>query len=337
MISGCRGVLKLNKFMKYFLLFAACGLFSLSVFGQTAGRRFVLNGRINIDTGTVYLVPVSYDSSYYPTAEVFRKTAISKGRFVIPGPSPLPSMFMIRVDVDSVPKYISDYFIVDTGVHDITCNVDSIGEIPGITNKYMDGFKGKRGESYVVLWELIEKLIARGYEPELDSAYHSLSVAVRNSFPGKVFAKNMATIRRFAVGGSIPELALLDTNMNSVKAGFSSPRSKYVLVDFWNSHCGPCIGEFKELERIYKEYEPHGFALIAVSIDEKKYIQDWKRVIREHRLPWPQYLDMGGQASRLFVKLLPTMFLLDSQGKIVKRDPDLKSLSLFLKEHISPW
>jgi len=57
-------------------------------------------------------------------------------------------------------------------------------------------------------------------------------------------------------------------------------------------------------------------------------------VIREHRLPWPQYLDLGGRGAGYFVKLLPTKFLLDSQGKIVQRDPDLKSLRLFLKEHI---
>jgi len=331
--------------MKHLLLLTTCALLAVSVFGQSPGRQFVLNGKINIDTGKAYLVPVSYDSSYYPIGTVFHRTAISKGKFVISGPCPQPSMFMLCVEVDSLPIYISDYFIVDTGVQDITCNVDSVREIPGIANKYMDELKSERGESllnyarahpksFVVLWELIGKLIGRGYEPVLDSTYNSLADGIRNSYAGKVLANEMATMRRFAVGASFPELALLDTSMSNAEVDLSSRHVKYVLVDFWDSHCGPCISAFGELKKIYQENEPYGFTIVAVSTDEKKYIQNWKRVIREYQLPWPQYLDMGGQASSLFVKLLPTTFLLDSQGKIVKRDPDLKSLSLFLKEHI---
>ena len=324
-----------GKCMKYLLLLTTCALFVLSAVGQSPGGQFVLNGKINIDTGEAYLLPVSNDSSYYPTKKMFDKTTISKGKFVISGPCPQPSMFMIRVDVDSVGKYVSDYFIVKPGIQDITCNVDSIREIPGITNKYMDGLKSKRGEPYVILWELIEKLIGRGYEPELDSAYHSLPVTIRSSFAGKVFAKEMATMRRFAVGTSFPELALLDTNLNKVKIVVPSHRLKYILIDFWYSHCGPCLREFEELKKIYKVYEPYGFAVAAVSTDDKKSIQDWKRVIRERQLPWPQYLDMGGgQASRLLIKGFPTTFLLDSHGRIVKRDLDLKSLNLFLQTHI---
>ncbi|MBS1601703.1 MAG: TlpA family protein disulfide reductase [Bacteroidetes bacterium] len=331
-------------------------LFTMSVFGQSPGRHFVLNGKINIDMGRAYLVPVSYDSSYYPTEAVFHKTMISKGKFTIRGLCSQPSMFGLCIAADSVPIYISNYFIVNSGIQDITCNIDSIREIPGIGNKYMGEFRNfetaqeKREtersqfllnyarahrESFIVLWEMIEKLTGGGYDPLLDSAYHSLSVPVRSSFAGKVLAKKMATMRRFGVGAPFPELALLDTNLNKVKIDLFSRHSKYALVDFWYSHCGPCLREFEELKKLYKENEPFGLAVAAVSTDDKKSVQDWKRVIREYRLPWPQYLDMGGhQASGLLIRAFPTTFLLDSQGKIVKRDPDLKSLSLFLEEHI---
>ncbi|WP_431210009.1 TlpA family protein disulfide reductase [Puia sp. P3] len=260
-------------------------------------------------------MPVSAESSYYPAGTAFRRATISKGKFVIPGPCLQPSMFMLRVDVDSVGKYVSDYFIVNSGVQEITCNVDSIREIRGIENKYMGEFKNfetakeasdtGRGRfllsyarahpgSFIVLWGLIGELTGRGYEPVLDSAYHSLSGPVRNSFAGKVFAQKMAIMRALAVGRAFPELALLDTNLNKVKIVAASRRDKYVLVDFWDSHCGPCIVEFGELKKIYQENGPYGFAIVAVSIDDKKYIKSWKRVIREQQLPRPQYLDLGG-------------------------------------------
>jgi len=343
--------------MKYLLLFATWFLFDMSVFGQSPGNHFILNGKINIDTGKAYLMPVSSDSSYYPTEKIFDKTTISKGRFVIQGLCPHPSMFLLYVEVDSVLKYISDYFIVDPGVQNITCNVDSLREIPKIGNKYMDELKNEylpsfdkikteRSEfflnyarahpkSFIILWELINELTGRGYEPALDSAYHSLSVALRSSFAGKVLASKMPTMRKLAVGASFPELSLLDTNMNKVRIDLSSPHVKYVLVDFWHSHCAPCLSEFEELKKIYKENETYGFAIAGVSVDGKKFIQDWKRVIQEYQLPWTQYLDLGGyQAYNLLIKAVPEMFLLDSRGKILKRDPDLKSLALFLKQNI---
>jgi peroxiredoxin len=349
--------------IKYLFLFTTWFLFYMSVSGQSPSSHFVLNGKINIDTGKAYLLAVSGDTSYYPTERIFDKTTISKGEFVIQGLCPQPSMFLLCVEVESVPKYKSDYFIVAPGAQNITCNVDSIWEIPKIGNKYTDELKNEylpafevaRGKakpenersrfffnyasvhptSVIILWELINELTSKGYEPVLDSAYHSLSVAIRSSFAGKALASKMATMRRLAVGASFPELSLLDTNMNNVKIDFSSRQVKYVLVDFWYSHCGPCLSEFEELKKIYKQYEPYGFAIAGVSVDGKKFIQDWKKVIQDYKLPWPQYLDMGGyQASNLMIRAFPQKFLLDSQGKILKRDPDLKSLSSFLKENI---
>lgn len=341
--------------IKHLLIFTTLFLFNRSLFGQSPDSHFILNGTINIDTGKAYLIPVSWDKSYYPTEKMFDKTTISKGKFTISGLCPQPSMFLLCVEVGSVPIYISDYFIVDIGVQNITCNVDSIREIPKIENKYMNELKNdyltsfgatERREvflnyakahpgSFIILWELIDELTNRGYEPVLDSAYHSLSVSVKETFAGKVLANKMATMRTLAIGASFPELRLLDTNMNNVKIHFSTPNVKYILVDFWYSHCGPCLSEFEELKKIYRENKSYGFTIAGISTDDRKSIQDWKKVIQEYKLPWTQYLDIGGyQASDLLIKLFPQKFLLDSQGKILKRDPDLKSLTLFLKENI---
>ena len=348
--------------MKCLLVFTALFI-SMSVFGQATKSRFILNGEINIPAGKAYLMPASGGKFYYAGQRIFDKAPIIGGKFVISGPCPQPSMYLLCVEVDSVPRYISDCFIVGPGNQNISCNVDSIREIPGIRSKYMDELKNEylpsfevaigkgkaedertrffleyarsHPKSFIILWALVDELTNKGYNPVLDTAYHSLAASIRNTFAGKALADKMATMRRLAVGASFPALSLLDTSMNKVKIDFSSLRARYVLVDFWDSHCGPCIGEFAELKKIYKAYEPNGFAIAGVSLDDKKYIPAWKKVIREHEFPWLQYLDMGGKrASDLLILSVPQQFLLDSRGKIVERNPDLKRLALFLKENL---
>jgi hypothetical protein len=74
---------------------------------------------------------------------------------------------------------------------------------------------------------------------------------------------------------------------------------------------------------------------VGISNDGKNHIQDWRNVIHKYELPWAQYLDMDNvQASKFSISFFPTNFLLDNNGKIVKRDIDMKSLSLFLKNNI---
>lgn len=311
-----------------------------------------------MDTGKVYLIPVCWDKSYYPSGERFDKTTISKGKFKISGLCPYPSMFFLCAEVDSVPIYISDYFIVDFGAQRITCDKDSIREIPKIENKWMSELKndylpavgmeqtGQKSEvflnyakshpkSFVILWKLVEVMINRGYEPVLDSAYQSLSDSIKSTFTAKVLADKMTTMRTLAIGASFPDLTLLDSNMNKAKIYSSIRHGKYTLVDFWYSHCGPCLREFEELKKIYEENSPYGFTIAGISIDDRKSIEDWKRVIREHNLSWNQYLDIGGnQVSDLSIEGFPALFLLDGQGKIIQRDPDLKSLTLFLKKNL---
>ena len=44
-------------------------------------------------------------------------------------------------------------------------------------------------------------------------------------------------------------------------------RGKVVVVDFWATWCGPCVGEIPEMQRIYAEYHDKGVEFIGVSHD----------------------------------------------------------------------
>jgi alkyl hydroperoxide reductase subunit AhpC len=77
--------------------------------------------------------------------------------------------------------------------------------------------------------------------------------------------------------------------------------------------------------------------LIGVSTDSEDQIQNWKRVINQNMLPWPQYLDQNRIiAKELSIISWPSNFLIDEKGIIIQRDISPKALELFLNANIQP-
>jgi hypothetical protein len=61
--------------------------------------------------------------------------------------------------------------------------------------------------------------------------------------------------------------------------------------------------------------------IIGISVDKTTAINDWKKVINEKELPWPQYLDENGiMAHRLVIYSYPRNFLLDEHNVIIRKD-----------------
>lgn len=92
---------------------------------------------------------------------------------------------------------------------------------------------------------------------------------------------------------------------------------KPLIVSFWATTCGTCIRKTPELISLYREIHP-GAELVAVamSYDPPNRILDYSSI---HDIPYPISLDLDGSIAKSFddVSLTPTIFLLDTSGKIV--------------------
>jgi peroxiredoxin/TolA-binding protein len=110
-------------------------------------------------------------------------------------------------------------------------------------------------------------------------------------------------------------------------------RGKVVLLQYWATWCEPCKAHMATIKDLYGRYGHSGFAVIGVSLDSTQ--QELDAYLAENPLPWPQVFEEGGldshPANDLGILTLPTMLLIDQQGKVVNRNVEVSELEKDLK------
>ncbi len=90
---------------------------------------------------------------------------------------------------------------------------------------------------------------------------------------------------------------------------------KVVMLDFWATWCGPCVGEIPNMVEAYEKYHDKGFEILAISLDRKGDGAKLKAFTEEHRMPWPQVFDGGfwqaAVAQQYGIDSIPRAFLVD--------------------------
>jgi len=93
-----------------------------------------------------------------------------------------------------------------------------------------------------------------------------------------------------------------------------------VLVKFWATSCTTCVKQMPDTVAHYQTYRDRGFETIAVAMqyDPANYVINF---VKQRQLPFKVVVDGDGRIARAFgdVRLTPTAFLIDRQGRIIKR------------------
>lgn len=184
--------------------------------------------------------------------------------------------------------------------------------------------------SYISLWEFSKLIDTRKLEnPSL--LFDKFDENLKKSDLGTLCFEKIDKLQKNAFF----DLRLKDLKMKSFN--FQDLKlKKYTLIDFWFSYCAPCLIQMPKYKDIYHKYKNQNFEIIGISIDKTKDVDNWKKVIKERNLSWPQYLDENGFWSyKNNIYSFPTNFLIDSEGKIIEKDITQEELEKFLEKNIN--
>jgi peroxiredoxin len=174
--------------------------------------------------------------------------------------------------------------------------------------------------------KLKKKGITEASVKELTAILQSKSLPVYQEMLKQVNSVTKSLGQEFILQG-----VLLDGKQFDIKTF----RGKVVLVDFFTSWCVPCIEELPRLKEIYAQYHDQGFEIVGVGGDKPEAL---KKMIGDHHIPWTVVSETLTLAKRLpsierqyGIKVYPTMFLIDREGKLINSNARGQRLEAALK------
>jgi peroxiredoxin len=137
-------------------------------------------------------------------------------------------------------------------------------------------------------------------------------------------------------GAREPAPAVSYTLLDGSESSTAAQRGKVLLVNFWATSCVSCVAEMPQIASAHQKFKARGYDTVAVAMD---YDQPAAvaHFAKSRALPFGVAFDTSGELARAFgdVKLTPTTFLIDKQGRIVKRyvgAPDFAALDRLIGE-----
>jgi thiol-disulfide isomerase/thioredoxin len=143
-----------------------------------------------------------------------------------------------------------------------------------------------------------------------------------------------AQVRLQAVGKPIKLTGKTTTGQNFDLDAYK--KKSMVLIHYWASWSEPCKAELPQLRELQAKYGKRGLTIVGVNLDSnRKTLDDF---MAKNKLPWVQLYEDGGLDSRLAnelgIPILPTMILVDKDGKVVNRGIHVSELDGVLSNQL---
>ena len=136
-------------------------------------------------------------------------------------------------------------------------------------------------------------------------------------------------------GDTVPDFIVADYEGNNVQ--LSSLRGKYVILDFWAVWCSNCIAEMPSLKKLHDELGADKLCIMALSMDDK--LEDAQAFHQKQPVPYLKTHVGGFSSDQTITKAfgvtsIPSLWLIDPNGKIVARDLQHERLLTEVRKHV---
>lgn len=314
--------------MKYLLLFIIA--LSVNAKAQTL-QKVNLSGSVeNTKSEKVYLQ--KYENKTYITID---SSEVKDGRFSFSKSIVLPEIYGLSFTSNIDNPFTSYLVFLDNG--NINVKLDSIDDFK---NTIVDGSKEqslyenllkdsvnikdvikKHPNSIAALYVFYRYYSYKMSPSDIRSTIALLDKNLQNSTYAKVMYDLANTILEVGTGKQAPDFVAY-TSANEEVHPLPLAKGGYLLIDFWASWCPPCRKENPNLVKTYEEFKDKGFNIVSVSLDSS--LESWKKAINKDNLEWTQLIDRkawnGDGIKKYGIRLIPSNFLIDSNGKIIAKN-----------------
>lgn len=129
-------------------------------------------------------------------------------------------------------------------------------------------------------------------------------------------------------GNQAPPVSLFNTR--GEKVTLEASRGRTVLLYFWDARKRESWDTNKRLAELYKQYRSRGFEIVGIYTGDDKQL--YFNAIQIDGLPWIHLLGNTHTTTLYNVKEVPSMLLLDKEGKVLHRTITVDELAAKL-----PW
>ncbi len=173
---------------------------------------------------------------------------------------------------------------------------------------------------------LLQLAIFEEFSGEVDKAKRWYEKLVANHPESNAGRRAKGALRRLGMVGK--SLALKGIGIDGKSVDLAAYQGKAVLVIFWATWCQPCTEDLPQVKALYQQYRAKGFEIVGVNLDSQK--AGIAPYIAQHGNSWQHIAEPGGLEGRIAIDFgiisVPTMFLVDQQGKVVSNSTSIEDL-----------
>lgn len=153
----------------------------------------------------------------------------------------------------------------------------------------------------------------------------------------KLLFISLGTLLLFAVGCSkkvetpadAGKLNLTLVDVNDQQLDLRQHLGKVVIIDFWDTWCGPCKKEIPHFIDLYDRYNSQGLEIVGVAFGRngKGAVKSFSE---QYRINYPSTM-FNEDAGRIFgrPRSIPTTYIIDKKGQIAETVVGYRDISFF--------